>query len=184
MSNNKSWSLQEVRCWHIGDGVYDFAFPGYLWSEYEPVRKWLAGGLQKMRSAYRWRLTADGLPLTVKPIAALSLVVCIHWCALYIFIKIGRMARNQTKITDASGRIRRIFLPIPRSKEKDSYELIHAGIHRLWTKDVGDPRLLGFGVYHYKSDRRQEGDSILVGFSPRKAASILYLYGWWSWIIV
>lgn len=37
--------------------------------------------------------------------------------------------------------------------------------------------IIGFGQYHYKSDRsRQEGDWMLVGFSPRKAAISLYVY--------
>lgn len=37
--------------------------------------------------------------------------------------------------------------------------------------------MIGFGSYHYKSDRsRQEGDWPLVGFSPRKAAISLYVY--------
>ncbi|MDP3462719.1 MAG: DUF1801 domain-containing protein [Bacteroidales bacterium] len=39
------------------------------------------------------------------------------------------------------------------------------------------PSIIGFGSYHYKSDRsRQEGDWPLVGFSPRKAAISLYVY--------
>ena len=39
------------------------------------------------------------------------------------------------------------------------------------------PTMIGFGVYHYKSERsRQEGDWPLVGFSPRKAAISLYVY--------
>ena len=39
------------------------------------------------------------------------------------------------------------------------------------------PSIIGFGVYHYKSDRsKQEGDWPLVGFSPRKAAISLYIY--------
>ena len=37
--------------------------------------------------------------------------------------------------------------------------------------------IIGFGKYHYKSDRsKQEGDWPLVGFSPRKAAISLYVY--------
>lgn len=39
------------------------------------------------------------------------------------------------------------------------------------------PTMIGFGSYHYKSERsRQEGDWLLVGFSPRKAAISLYVY--------
>ena len=39
------------------------------------------------------------------------------------------------------------------------------------------PSIIGFGQYHYKSERSsQEGDWFLVGFSPRKAAISLYVY--------
>jgi len=39
------------------------------------------------------------------------------------------------------------------------------------------PSIIGFGQYHYKSERsRQEGDWPLVGFSPRKAAISLYVF--------
>ncbi len=38
------------------------------------------------------------------------------------------------------------------------------------------PTIIGYGVYHYKSDRStQEGDWPRVGFSPRKANLTLYL---------
>jgi hypothetical protein len=39
------------------------------------------------------------------------------------------------------------------------------------------PSIIGFGSYHYKSEKsRQEGDLPLIGFSPRKAAISLYVY--------
>lgn len=63
-------------------------------------------------------------------------------------------------------------------KRKDSFELLNlmrdfTGFEpRMW-----GPSIIGFGSYHYKSDRsRQEGDWPLVGFSPRKAAISLYVY--------
>lgn len=37
--------------------------------------------------------------------------------------------------------------------------------------------MIGFGSYHYKSERsKQEGDWPLVAFSPRKAAISLYVF--------
>lgn len=63
-------------------------------------------------------------------------------------------------------------------KRKDSFEIL-----KLMEETTGyEPKmwgesLIGFGSYHYKSDRsRQEGDWLLVGFSPRKAAISLYVY--------
>lgn len=63
-------------------------------------------------------------------------------------------------------------------KRSDSFELLklmqevsgHAP--QMW-----GPSMIGFGQYHYKSERsRQEGDWPLIGFSPRKAAISLYVY--------
>lgn len=63
-------------------------------------------------------------------------------------------------------------------KRKDSFELIKlmqdfTGFEpKMWGSSI-----IGFGSYHYKSERsRQEGDWPLVGFSPRKAAISLYVY--------
>lgn len=63
-------------------------------------------------------------------------------------------------------------------KKEDSLKLL-----QLLTEFSGyEPRMwgdsiIGFGQYHYKSERsRQEGDWPLVGFSPRKAAISLYVY--------
>ncbi|MBE0662433.1 MAG: DUF1801 domain-containing protein [Bacteroidales bacterium] len=63
-------------------------------------------------------------------------------------------------------------------KRKDSFELLKlmqdaTGFEpKMW-----GPSIIGFGSYHYRSERsRQEGDWPLVGFSPRKAAISLYVY--------
>lgn len=63
-------------------------------------------------------------------------------------------------------------------KKKDSFELL-----KLMQEFTGyEPKMwgasiIGFGTYHYKSERsRQEGDWPLVGFSPRKAAISLYVF--------
>src|SRR5271157_1982800 len=36
------------------------------------------------------------------------------------------------------------------------------------------PSIIGFGSYHYKYESGREGDMPLIGFSPRKAATVLY----------
>jgi len=63
-------------------------------------------------------------------------------------------------------------------KRKDSLELLKlmqdfTGFEpKMWGASI-----IGFGSYHYKSERsRQEGDWPLIGFSPRKAAISLYVY--------
>lgn len=67
---------------------------------------------------------------------------------------------------------------VTEQKINDSLELI-----QLMQKVSGhEPKMwgtsiIGFGVYHYKSERsKQEGDWPLIGFSPRKAAISLYVY--------
>ncbi len=37
------------------------------------------------------------------------------------------------------------------------------------------PSIIGFGSYRYKYESGREGDSPLVGFSPRKGALVLYI---------
>ena len=39
------------------------------------------------------------------------------------------------------------------------------------------PSIIGFGSYHYKYESGREGDMPLVAFSPRKAATVLYVGG-------
>jgi len=63
-------------------------------------------------------------------------------------------------------------------KKKDSFELLElmqdaTGFEpKMWGASI-----IGFGSYHYKSERsRQEGDWPLAGFSPRKAAISLYVF--------
>jgi hypothetical protein len=36
------------------------------------------------------------------------------------------------------------------------------------------PSIIGFGSYHYTYESGREGDMLLAGFSPRKAATVLY----------
>jgi hypothetical protein len=51
---------------------------------------------------------------------------------------------------------------------------------RLMQKVTGDkptmwgPSIVGFGSYHYQYESGREGDMLVVGFSPRKAANVLY----------
>ena len=37
------------------------------------------------------------------------------------------------------------------------------------------PSMIGFGRYHYKYDGGREGDFMITGFAPRKAAMTLYI---------
>jgi len=63
-------------------------------------------------------------------------------------------------------------------KKKDSFELVKIMEDFTGHKaKMWGPSIIGFGSYHYKSERsKQEGDWPLIGFSPRKAAISLYVY--------
>lgn len=88
------------------------------------------------------------------------------------------MAEIKTKQTDADVRAFIEAFAVTEQKQQDGLELLKlmqeaSGCEaKMW-----GPSIIGFGSYHYKSERsRQEGDWPLVGFSPRKAAISLYVF--------
>lgn len=88
------------------------------------------------------------------------------------------MAEIKTKQTDADVHEFINTAANTEQKKKDSFEILKlmqdvSGFEpKMW-----GPSIIGFGQYHYKSERsRQEGDWPLIGFSPRKAAISLYVY--------
>jgi hypothetical protein len=88
------------------------------------------------------------------------------------------MSTIKTKPTDVSVEDFINSFADTEQKRKDSFELskIMSDFTGFEPKMWG-PSIIGFGCYHYKSDRsKQEGDWPLVGFSPRKAAISLYVY--------
>ena len=64
------------------------------------------------------------------------------------------------------------------AKREDCFTIIE-----LITKETGlepkmwGPSIVGFGSYHYKYETGREGESPLVGFSPRSSAIVFYLSG-------
>ncbi len=84
------------------------------------------------------------------------------------------MAENKTKPTKVSVAAYIDALP-DETKRADAKALI-----RLMQRATGEkpkmwgPSIVGFGSYHYKYDSGREGDMPLIGFSPRKAATVLY----------
>lgn len=87
------------------------------------------------------------------------------------------MAEIKTKVTDA---IVEDFINSVENerRRKDGFELLemYKRVTGLEPKMWG-PSMVGFGVYHYKSERSsQEGDWPLAAFSPRKQNLTLYVY--------
>jgi hypothetical protein len=84
------------------------------------------------------------------------------------------MAENKTKPTTIS--VAAFLDAIPdEAKRTDSKTLIRMMQNatgqkpKMWGRSI-----IGFGSYHYKYESGREGDSPLVGFSPRKPATVLY----------
>jgi len=84
------------------------------------------------------------------------------------------MADNKTKSTKLSvaAFIDAIKDPARRADAKVLIKLMQSATGekpRMW-----GPSIIGFGSYHYKYESGREGDMPLIGFSPRKAANVLY----------
>ncbi|CAH0996306.1 hypothetical protein EMA8858_02437 [Emticicia aquatica] len=87
------------------------------------------------------------------------------------------MATNKTTETSLSV-IDFINSVKDETKRNDCFSLIE-----LLKKQTGfdpkmwGPSIVGFGSYHYKYESGREGDSLIVGFSPRATTISLYLSG-------
>ena len=87
------------------------------------------------------------------------------------------MAKNKTTVTTIS--VNDFIDTVnEESKRIDCFRLIEVinqqtGLEpKMW-----GPGIVGFGSYHYKYESGREGDSPVVGFSPRTSAITLYLSG-------
>ena len=84
------------------------------------------------------------------------------------------MAENKTKPTKLSvaAFIDSLTDPTRRADAKSLVKLMQSAAGekpKMW-----GPSIIGFGSYHYKYESGREGDMPLIGFSPRKAANVLY----------
>jgi len=83
------------------------------------------------------------------------------------------MADNKTKPTQLSVTSFIDALdPAKRADAKALVKLMQSATNekpKMW-----GPSIIGFGLYHYTYDSGREGDMPVVGFAPRKAATVLY----------
>src|SRR5271170_1874198 len=84
------------------------------------------------------------------------------------------MAENKTKPTKLSvaAFIAAIADPAKRTDAKALVKLLQSVVGekpKMW-----GPSIIGFGSCHYRYESGREGDMPLIGFSPRKAATVLY----------
>jgi hypothetical protein len=87
----------------------------------------------------------------------------------------AKTAELKTKVNDAS--VADFLSSVAdEQKQKDSFEILK--IMKQITKEepkMWGPSIVGFGSYHYKYESGREGDSPLMGFSPRKQNITLYI---------
>ena len=87
----------------------------------------------------------------------------------------AKTADVKTRVNDASvaGFLNSIA---DEQKRKDSFEIVKIMKHitkeepKMWGSSI-----VGFGSYHYKYESGREGDSPMIGFSPRKQNLTLYI---------
>lgn len=84
------------------------------------------------------------------------------------------MADNKTKPTQIS--VAGYIAAIPEAPRRADAE----ALLKIMQKATGEepkmwgPSIIGFGSYHYRYETGREGDMPIVGFSPRKPATVLY----------
>lgn len=84
-------------------------------------------------------------------------------------------AENKTKPTTVS--VDDFIAALEPAERREDTRVICEMMTRLSGEPatLWGPTILGFGAYHYRYDSGREGDSIRVGFSPRKPAFVLYM---------
>ncbi|MDP3748020.1 MAG: DUF1801 domain-containing protein [Phenylobacterium sp.] len=87
------------------------------------------------------------------------------------------MAQNKTQPTaaDVEAFLSAITPPARQADARAVSEIMHRVSG--WPPTLWGPNIVGFGTYHYRYDSGREGDSLRVGFSPRKAALTLDIGG-------
>lgn len=84
------------------------------------------------------------------------------------------MADSVTKPTDVS--VEEFLSAVEPSARRDEGQRLHELMSAV-TGESGimwGPTMVGYGVLHYKYASGREGDTMRVGFSPRKGALTLY----------
>jgi hypothetical protein len=83
------------------------------------------------------------------------------------------MAENKTKPTTISVTT---FLDACSDERRADAKVLAKLMQKVTGNDptMWGPSIVGFGRYHYIYESGREGDNLVVGFSPRKAANVLY----------
>lgn len=85
------------------------------------------------------------------------------------------MAANKTQPTHVD--VSTFIATIPDPTQRSDAEALVALMREVTGKPavMWGTKIVGFGSYHYVYESGREGDMPLVGFAPRKAATVLYV---------
>ena len=89
------------------------------------------------------------------------------------------MARAELKTQANEASVAEFIAAVPDARRREEARMLDA-LHRKATgrePQMWGPSIVGYGVYHYKYKSGREGVMARAGFSPRKAAVVVYLIG-------
>ncbi len=89
------------------------------------------------------------------------------------------MFKNNNKTIPNNSNVDDFLNTVENEKRREDSQKV---LKMMWELTGEDPKMwgksiVGFGQYHYKYKSGREGDSVKVGFSPRKTALVLYIMG-------
>ena len=87
------------------------------------------------------------------------------------------MAANKTQASETS--VDAFLAAVEPPQRRDDARAVFEMLARVTGEraQMWGPAIVGFGVYHYRYDSGREGDMCRIGFSPRKAQTVLYIPG-------
>lgn len=86
------------------------------------------------------------------------------------------MAETKTKPTKVS--VKRFIANVQNSTRRKDAEVLLKLFKEVtgWKAQMLGPTIVGFGLYHYKYDTGHSGGACVIGFSPRKANLVIYVF--------
>ena len=87
------------------------------------------------------------------------------------------MPRNQNKTRLTHSSVDAFLDTVEHERRRQDARAVNAMMRRItgWEPRMWGASIVGFGEYHYQYASGREGDFLIAGFSPRKAALTVYI---------
>jgi hypothetical protein len=87
------------------------------------------------------------------------------------------MASTKTKPTNV--RVSNFVSQVENETRREDARTLVKLLGRVtgWKPKMWGPTIVGFGAYHYTYESGHSGSSCVIGFSPRKANLVFYIFG-------